>query len=318
MVNGKWRFMNKILLIIITVALITGLFSHPALAAAPTVSQILRVTPIILNISLNPGKTTIYNIKVDNLTDVPLPLTASGENFETTDEDGGYIFNHKDTQSNLSRWIKIAKPDAIIPAKQSQIFEIEITIPRQIALGGYNAMIFFTPKPMSNLGSQTIISRIGALALANIGVPDPNLKPEDKAQILNFLFGKTVYEALPISWNFAVKNKSLFYFTAKPSLTLTPITGGKPTKIEMAEKVVFPGKIRRFTQNYNSTDLKYGIYKAQLVVAIGGGTQILSTRLMTYIPLRGSLITAITLIIGWYLLSKRKNIKKAILVLFTR
>ena len=145
--------------------LLIFIFSKPSvsLASDTNYTQTIRVSPIILRINLSPGKTYHHIITVDNLLDIPMPLKASVEGFDSSNEENGIQITDQVVTSPLINWITINDADTILPAKSSKDFEIDIAIPEKVDIGGYYAVIFFTPI-LPNIDPETpnqISARIG-------------------------------------------------------------------------------------------------------------------------------------------------------------
>jgi hypothetical protein len=276
--------------------------------------QVIRVSPAIVDIELLPGNLTTYSVKVDNLTAAPLPLSATVEGFDASDEEGGYVFNNSNIQSPLSAWITIDKPDMIIPAKSDETVNLTVAIPKTVSLGGYYAVLFLTPVNQSAIRTQIVTPRIGVLLLANIGVQDPNAPATAKIKILNFDFTKPVFDRENITWLLRAQNISLDFLTAKPILTLQPLIG-KPVTINMAEKIILPGKIRRWNEIRQSSLIPFGIYKAGLLLSVGGGRQLTQNTYVIVLPVRIIGLSLLLLLLIGYFFRKRKNLKKTLKIL---
>ncbi len=199
----------------------------------------IRVSPLIIPLSLSPQKTIKHEILIENLSNKPYPIRINFSDFIST-EDGGYVFPERNTSPLLS-WIRVKPTEFIIPARAKQKIILTITTPKNIPIGGYYGMLFFEPVlPVSNKSTQ-IISRVGVLLLGNVGVVDEKAQ---KAQILTFSLPHLIFDR-KTTLLFRVKNISLHHFTGKPILSLSPLFG-EYTKQFLEEKIVFPGKIRRW------------------------------------------------------------------------
>ncbi len=289
------------------------LFNPPSVHASP---QGLSISPIIINVPLSPGKVYNYEITIENLTDSPLPLKTNLNDFQTTGEEGGYIF--EDSKSNpLLSWIKLSNTDFILEADQKKTILLTITTPNTVPLGGYYGMLFFEPVlQTTDANSSRVASKIGVLLLANIGVGDKNAK---KAEVPTFTTGFFHQESkIPILLR--VKNISLHYFTAKPILTVSPLLSfskadQKPIYLE--EKIVFQGKIRRWEQMIDLPDLKPNIYKAHMAVSSGNGEHIDADRYFVILPFGKPILVILSVVIVLFLIRKRKRLKKAFRALLT-
>lgn len=295
--------MLKLLTSISILALVTFLSPIPANAQEKfTPKQMIRVSPVILKVKLEPGTTQNYQIKVENLLDAPMPLKASAEGFDASDEEYGVTVLDQPQASPLMDWISLDEKDAILPARTSRDFNIKIAVPGKVPIGGYYAMIFFTPV----FPNVPVSSKIGVLALANIGVQEKN-----KAEIVTFDFDKALFEKGPIQTTIRVKNTSLNYFTAKPSLTIKPLFGQELT-FELEEKTILPGKIRRWQRAFDLGNLYGGIYTAKLSVSLGNGDYIYSTARFLGFPVKKALATTLIVAMLLYVLRYRKRVIKAL------
>lgn len=296
----------KILTIAIVLSLVLTL-APPVTARENTAKQILRVSPVILKITLSPGKKVLYKIKVDNLLDSPLPIRATVSGFDASDEEYGIKISKSSDISPLVNWVKIESPEAIIPAKQSQEFQAEISVPDKIPVGGYYAVIFFSPV----LPDKQIGAKVGVVALANIGVA-PELK--NKAEIVGFSFDKKLYQKSPVSTVIRVKNTSLNYFSAKPTLTIKPLFG-RAKIFELEEKTILPGKIRRWQRVFDLENLYHGVYTAQLAISLEKGDFIYSQTYFFGFPLYPAIVVILTAGLIIYGLLFRKRVAKALRLL---
>ncbi|HSA84422.1 MAG TPA: hypothetical protein VLF20_06090, partial [Patescibacteria group bacterium] len=223
------------------------------LSKANASSQSLSVSPIIINVPLSPDKTYTKEITLHNITDNPLPLRASLNDFQTTGEEGDYLFT--ETKNNpLLSWISLPETEFILDPQETKTIEMTITTPKEIPLGGYYGMLFFELVPQNVTTTATrVVPKVGVLLLANIGTPDAK-----QAEIATFSIPTFLQDNnLPLLLR--VKNTSLHFFTAKPILKLTPLLpipapqspAERNEVVYLEEKIVFQGKIRRWEETIN-------------------------------------------------------------------
>lgn len=271
------------------------------------ISSSLRVSPVILKIQLQPGAKRLYPVTIENRTDAPMPIRATIEGFDPTDELTGFTPNPTADVSPLARWISIDEPDAIIPARQSHEFLVKISIPSTVPIGGYYAMIYFTPLYQNG----SVGSKIGVVTLANIGIQD---SLQNKAVISEFRFEKPIYEHGPITSSVRITNSSLHYFSTKPTLSISPYWG-KPDTVELDEKTILPGKSRAWKSVFTIQNSKWGIYKATIKTRIENGETITKTIPLVIFPYRIFITALLFISIALWIISKRRNIHKALKLL---
>jgi hypothetical protein len=300
--------MKKLLLILLVT--IFYLNPKPALAA----EQSLRVSPVIINITLSPGKTYTHEVTVENLTNTPLPLRASLNDFLTSGEEGGFVFEETQTNPLLS-WIKLNETQFILNPKEKRTLQMTITTPRSIPLGGYYGVLFFEPVTQNpSLQATRVSSKIGVLMLANVGVTDPNAT---KAEIVDFSTDLVDKDgSLPLMLR--AKNISLNFFTAKPILTISPLIqiGNQSKEIILEDKIIFPGQIRRWTEQTSIEDLSPNIYKAHMAVATGNGQSVSTERYFLVFPFTKTLLVIGALILILFFIIKRNRLRQALRALY--
>ncbi len=291
----------SILLILCSLHILLNTSVH----AQQRTSQIIKVSPVILNITLDPGKTYVYPITITNFLDTALPLRVSFTDFDTQDKSGAYILGN--TQSSpLISWSSIDKSQLILNPYSSEKINLTIHIPQKVPFGGYYATMFLQPlTPFQKINASAVVPRIGVLLLANVSASDLESK---KASILNFDFTQSVYEKGPPDVRFAVKNESLYHYSVKPFVLITPLIG-RGKRFSLVEKFVFPGKTRIWE---NLVPLyTYGLYKATLDVSLGQGKQISESRYIVVFPIVKCLEIMLGIVLFLFLVKKRGNLKKA-------
>ncbi len=313
--NNNQNIKNGVKVILtIIVLLFTFHFLPLTSPTAHAAEQTLRISPVIINISLSPGKVSSQEATIENLTNTPLPLRATLNDFVTSGEEGGYIF--EDTKDNpLLSWIKLSETEFILNPKEKKKIQLTITTPRSIPLGGYYGVLFFEPVLQNKTPQATRVStKVGILMLANIGVPDPKAK---KAEILAFSTD-FLHETGTVPFLLRVQNVSLNFFTAKPAVTITPLisTVSETQPIYLEEKIIFPGKIRRWTDETTVQDLSPNIYKATMSVSTGNGQVIAEERYFIVFPFIKALGIGIIILLLLFIFVKRKRLKLAMKALF--
>lgn len=296
---------------LILVFVLTSHLSLPTSAHAQ--QQTLKVSPVIINVTLSPGKTYTQPVAIENLSDSPLPLRTALSDFMTGGEEGGYVF--AETKSNpLLSWIKLDETEFILNPKEKKELQMMITTPDAIPVGGYYGVLFFEPVAQGDQSSSTKVNaKVGVLMLANIGVPDPNAK---KAEILTYETD-FLHADGNISVLLRVKNTSLNFFSAKPTVHITPLLPVETTIREypLEEKIIFPGNIRRWEEAATIQSLPPNIYKATVNISTGNGQVISAEKYLIVLPPSNILIGVFLLFLLVFIITKRKRIKNALAAL---
>jgi len=282
------------------------IFNIPV-SAQEKIKPLLRISPILLNIALSPGKTYAYKVTVENLTDISLPLHAELDRLDSSDEENVLQFSSQ--ESPFLSWISIDKKELIIEPQSTQSTVVTITIPKTVPIGGYYAIIFFQPLfPNIKNAPTEIQAKIGLPILANIGVGPSK---EKKGEITTFSFGKFLYEKPDLTLHLRVKNTSLYHFSAKPFIQFHPIIGEVKTQ-PIEEKIILPGKSRSWNNSLEINHRSYGLYKVVAAVSTGEGQQINRSTYLLFFPLKKTILILFFVFLGVFIFKKRKRFKKAL------
>lgn len=175
------------------------------------------------------------------------------------------------------------------------------------------AYFFFQPlRPQLN-GETLVSAQVGVLLLGDLGV---GREKENPGEILDFHL-PFLSQSATMPFLLRVKNTSLAFFTAKPILHIKPLFGEEHLQF-LEEKVIFPGKIRRWENPLTLEKLGIGIYQVTLQVSTGKGNSIQTTRTLLIFPWVPVLLTLIVLSLFVGLFKKRKRLKKALRAFFAK
>ncbi|MBI1863167.1 hypothetical protein HYS00_03535 [Candidatus Microgenomates bacterium] len=282
--------------------LLIGVFSKTSYAA-DTPKGMFSVSPVIFNISLSPGKTFTYQIRLKNLLSSPLPMRA--------EMDPAVDGEAADGATSIAGWTTISDADMIIPAHGEKTIQLHIQTPTKIPLGGYYGTLFLQPVMPMNAGvNQYVQARAGVVILASVGVPDLSAR----AEVLSVGLAKSSSGSNKRDLTFAVKDQSLYHFSAKPQLVVKPLIGSV-RKFDINEKIILPGKTRTWEEAIRWPYHTMNIYDVKLLVSVGNGNQIVAATRYYDIPyplVAFIVIVTVGLILAY---KKRSNLKRALRVL---
>ncbi len=305
--------MKKILVLLFSIGLIVLTSKASCAQEKIKTTQLVRISPVILNISLSPGKVYVYDIKVENLLDIPLPIDAGMESFDT-DEEGNYTFleNGSINTSRLISWSSLDQDKFIIKPKSAETVRLTVTIPKKVPIGGYYSVLFFTPRlPVQGQYQSLVSSKVGALMLASIGVQDPFIA---KARITQFSPTQIIFDDNPLYFNFRVMNESLTHFTAKPFIEIKTL-GKDPYVFEPGEKIILPGKARTWKTAFQYPSSLIPIHTATLSVSTGNGNSVKKNIFFIYFPIKKAIILVGSIMVVLLVLVRRKQIIAALRIL---
>ncbi len=311
--------LNKAFIVIFSFLLIINASIHTVSAqtitkkgvqTTPTSLQFISLTPAIIEQQLLKSIVNNYEVKVKNIANFPLGIRVSAEGFDPSDQLSEVSF----VKNTLSSWTKIENPTFILEPGDEKTISVTISPPKNALDKGYYEVIFFTPfmtRPL-DAHSPKIVSKIGSLFLLTIGEQNKN-DLEKKVSITNFSFKKLI-EKQPVTGTLDVKNDYFTHFKAKPFVEIAPLFG-KATTFELEEKRVLPGKIRRWSMSFSNLPKSF-FYTATLKLSLGEGKYLVEHNFFFVAPFKLLFVLGLTLIIILLLIFRRKQITRALRILF--
>ena len=129
----------------------------------------LSVSPQVFEISADPGDTVNDSFKIVNGTDVDLSLTATPKNFTAEGEEGGVNLTEDETSYSLASWISVDPATVVIPARGSQVFDFNITVPVDAEPGSHlGSVIVQTDAATLDESGVAVSQEIGPLILVAV------------------------------------------------------------------------------------------------------------------------------------------------------
>jgi hypothetical protein len=223
-----------LLVLVIPVVLFLTLSAH-AQQPASFPRQYLRVSPIISELKITPGRQTSFNLTIENLSESPLGIHAELSNLLDAESE-----NTPEETSPLISWTRLSENDFIVDAKGERTIRVNINPPKDMKEGGYYEVIYFTPfvSGQNQREKPVILSRIGALIFATHGELDyRNLR--EKVSVASFKPEEFIISKPEVLLDLKVKNNYFTHFTAKPVITVTRIFG-EVRGLKLRKSVYFP------------------------------------------------------------------------------
>ncbi|MBI3341691.1 hypothetical protein HY024_01055 [Candidatus Curtissbacteria bacterium] len=273
------------------------------------INSLINVSPIIIDTNLEKGKTQTYQIKIKNLLNVPLGISAHIEDFSPPDP--SQVDPNPPPQSPMISWSQLSDNSFILQENQEKTITLEIKTPADIKEGGYYETVFFTPfySTQKQKDQPTVLSKIGALVFATYGNPNYN-DLKNKVTIEN-LQTQLIYQKSPITFSFAVKNSYFNHFTAKPSLTVSPLLGKNQTH-ELLDKRILPAKTRTWKETISLNPTMLPLYKGHLAISVGQGNYIYKDIYFAVLPIKQIMLAILVASVLIVLKFGRKRIRAAL------
>lgn len=268
--------------------------ARPAFAES---GQAFSISPPLIELKTDPGKTVTAKIKLTNVSGGELLIKAQLNDFGAKNETGEPNIIFEDTEStashSLRQWITSPAPFKLA-SQETKTLEIPITPPANAEPGGHYAVIRFTGMaPDLEESGVALSASIGSLVLLQVsGAVNEN------ASAVEFYTANAdgnkngFFENGPVMFSLRVKNDGNVH--VKPSGTIDIYNGfgqkvdslqfnGDPNDSKNAPKSVLPNSIRRFDTTWGQ-GWGFGQYRAVVNASYGDGKTIQQEVVFWMIP----------------------------------
>ncbi|HSX08278.1 MAG TPA: hypothetical protein VLG11_05275 [Candidatus Saccharimonadales bacterium] len=252
----------------------------PVTAAADG-GQAFSIAPPLLSLKTDPGKTVIAEIRLTNVSNGPMIMSAQANDFAAKDENGdpNIILNTSDSVPfSLREWVQLPAPFTLA-SKQTKTLEIPIAVPASGEPGGHYGVIRFTgTAPGANGTGVSLSASIGTLVLLQVS---GNL--QERASLADFYSAnaqftkKSSFQYGPVNFVTRVSDDGNIHLQPTGTITVKNLIGqkvatlrvnGDPSSATDIPKNILPSSIRRFQNTLNKKWL-FGRYTARLDLTYG-------------------------------------------------
>ncbi len=221
----------------------------------------LGVAPAITELVLEPGQPKSITITVDNLTNEPLPITATATSltpFEQVADKDRAIFD-------ASKWIRVTEPDFILQAHQKKQVAITVTPPLNAEPGGHYATLFFQPlepeRPRDD-NAAYVGAKVGVLGLFII---NGDLQERMSIHSLN---AHTLNQDGPVEFELQLQNTGNVHSIPTGQIKIVDIFGNIVETVPIPLTIVLPKTTKNVPLTWDNKK-RLGYYTAQLEIRYG-------------------------------------------------
>jgi hypothetical protein len=256
----------------------------------------ISVSPPTFEFTANPGNQIEANIRVNNVSNEPLEISVDVRNFIALGEEGAVALTEEGLEYTLASWITVIPDVVSIDSKGKVDFKFTIKIPENAPPGGhFSSIVFRTERNESFETGASVVQEVGVLILLRISG-----EVKEGIDIESFSTGKNFYEYGPIDFSSRVLNTGNVHIKPKGVITISNIFGKVIATIDVDQKNVLPGSIRKIDSVWDKTNL-FGKYNATLSVNYGQAGDIITDSTSFYVfPYRliiGILVLLIVLLV---------------------
>jgi hypothetical protein len=226
----------------------------------------LAISPLIFEITGNPGETIQNQIKITNKSESVTEVKITLEDIAPSDEEGHVIVEPAETETySVAKWIKVSPEKFTLQPNEGAWVQFSITIPANAEPGGHYGSIVAAGSMIAGgqLTGAAIIPRVGALLLVSVpGAAKEILTASDFLAPIYSEYG-------PITFSAKFENTGTVHLKPNALVTVTNWLGQKVATVSFPEKNVLPGATRKIETTLQQKWFWAGKYTAALTGAYG-------------------------------------------------
>lgn len=222
----------------------------PAVSGAQPATGIdLSISPTFLSLTTDPGKSVTSKFTVRNNNNFTETLQISVAKFTAAANGSSPVIADLAPGDTFGKWVTITPQEFSVDANETKTITVEITPPKNAALGYYYALVIRRAQANKGAGQGAAITGAPALPVL-LNVKSPNAKRE--LQIVDFKTNKMMYEYLPATFTVTLKNTGNIHVVpvgdifidgnGKKNLSILQVNTGKGN--------ILPNSTRAFTASW--------------------------------------------------------------------
>ncbi|MEK7473986.1 MAG: hypothetical protein AAB668_04715 [Patescibacteria group bacterium] len=206
---------------------IVGLF-FATILMMPMPTSALSVNPAIHDVEIDPGRTQVLNITLENDEAVTQTYLIGIQKFIPQGEFGQQQFLDPSDTSGLPEWMFVERPEVTLEPGRSATLPVSIRVPGDAKSGGYYAALFLSQKQSS--GEQVaMLPRIGILFFVRVNGP-----VIEKLSLNDFaLDADGSYEYLPVGFRMRLTNEGNVHLVPEGTINVKNMFGSTVAKIRV-------------------------------------------------------------------------------------
>ncbi|MEO8691243.1 MAG: hypothetical protein ABI397_00495 [Candidatus Saccharimonas sp.] len=267
--------------VLLLVSLVTAVMvvSPQALAAGDTTANVIKVTPVRSDITVNPGESQTVKVIVTNLTTGTVNITATENDFIAGDESGTpslILDAGKYAPTHSLKRFMVPIENMSIEAGKSVTADVVINVPKTAQAGGYFGAVRFQPTTPDTGGQVNLAPSVASLILLTV--------PGDAVEKLNLTEFKVqqnnkagTYFQTPKDLNvtFRFENKGNLQESPFGKITLkkgNTVVSDHDFNDGTPKDVILPDSARRWTIPLENVD-NFGHYTVSGTISYGKDNQ---------------------------------------------
>ncbi len=229
--------------------LAAAFYSFQAFAAPSSIS--ITTSPILLNLNIEPGSSSVQTVEMMNNSDSPLPINLELKTFSAQGSSGDAQINSIPPASPEIQYITFSPVSFVAQPRVWTKVKVTISLPKNASLGYYYAIVFqpVYQKVVPASGRNIIEGSNAILVLLNTN----SINEKKSVQVASFKVSQGIYQYLPASFGVNIRNSGNIYLAPHGDIYISRTSSGKTIAalpVNGASGNVLPQSNRIFTTSW--------------------------------------------------------------------
>lgn len=270
----------------------------------------IAITPLVFELTGERGQIVESEVRVMNpsYTD-KITVKMEAEDMYPQGEEGQVrleIPPEERIPFSLSSWISFEPKTFSLEPREEKPVKFRIKVPENAEPGGHYAGIIAKVETMAGPGGVGvgIVQRVASLVLLTV----PGVAKEEIA-LLNFETSKLYYETGPVKFLVRLENRGNIHLRPQATISITNFLGQKVGEVQLEQRNILPGAIRKYEIEWPKKWLWWGKYKATLSGFYGQNKIPLGEREIEFWAFPWKIGVLLGLLIVFFIFTRRRWIK---------
>jgi len=298
------------------ISLFLSLFFFPEGKLLAQESQAISISPLVFDLSANPGDILKNNLRLFNPGSQPIQTKITVEDFVLKGEEGEVQILEPESETertySLAHWVKVEPEEIILEPRQEKFINFTIEVPKNAEPGGkYGSLIVNISGGETAGTGAKVLQKVASLLLLSISG-----EVQEKLIVKEFK-GPEFQEYGPINFSLRLENRGTVHLRPRGLIAITNWRNHKVADLVIPQQAVMPGAKRIINITWPKKNL-FGYFTATVVGSYGKANQPFTASWTFWVwPWKISLLILIIVILLLILIIRgRKRISAALRILF--
>lgn len=261
--------------LVATLSLFTLVISNVAGVYAQQAGQGLEISPPVVELNVDPGKTVEFEIRIRNIITEDLIARANITDFVAEGEEGQpKLLLDEDAEPSpysFKEWVE-ELPELRLAPQEAKAAKITLNVPQNASPGGHYGVVRYTgTAPDIDATGVALSASIGTLVLINVSGDVVTKANIDEFFSLQNGKRKSFFETGPVTFVERIKNEGSVHVKPLGTLRITNMFNKEVAVLSVNEKGgnILPQSTRKFEQTLEKSRL-FGRYNVEANIQYSG------------------------------------------------